>query len=92
MLHISELDWKKVDKVEDVVKVGETITVKLLEIDERSGKMRLSLKALLEKPEGYVEPERKPRPSGGDRDRNNRNYSRGNDRGPQRGRGGDRNR
>lgn len=92
LLHISELDWKKVDKVEDVVKVGETITVKLLEIDERSGKMRLSLKALLEKPEGYVEPERKPRPSGGDRDRNNRNYSRGNDRGPQRGRGGDRNR
>lgn len=92
LLHISELDWKKVDKVEDVVKVGETITVKLLEIDERSGKMRLSLKALLEKPEGYVEPERKPRPSGGDRDRNNRNYSRGNDRGPQRGRGSDRNR
>jgi polyribonucleotide nucleotidyltransferase len=92
LLHVSELDWKKVDKVEDVVKVGETVTVKLLEIDERSGKMRLSRKALLEKPEGYVEPERKPRPAGGDRDRNNRGFSRGNDRGNSRGRGGDRHR
>ncbi|MFA5302247.1 MAG: polyribonucleotide nucleotidyltransferase [Bacteroidales bacterium] len=87
LLHISELDWKKVDKVEDVVKVGEEVTVKLLEVDERSGKMRLSRRALTEKPEGYVEPERKPRPSGGDR--NNRGYSRGNDRGNSRGRGGD---
>ncbi|MDD2288933.1 MAG: polyribonucleotide nucleotidyltransferase [Bacteroidales bacterium] len=92
LLHISELDWKKVEKVEDVVNVGETVTVKLLEVDERSGKMRLSRKALLEKPEGYVEPERKPRPSGGDRDRNNRGFSRGNDRGNPRGRGGDRHR
>ena len=87
LLHISELDWKKVDQVEDVVKVGEEVTVKLLEVDERSGKMRLSRRALTEKPEGYVEPERKPRPSGGDR--NNRGYSRGNDRGNSRGRGGD---
>jgi polyribonucleotide nucleotidyltransferase len=94
LLHISELDWKKVDKVEDVVKVGEEVTVKLLEVDERSGKLRLSRKALIEKPEGYVEPERKPRPSNGDR--NNRGFSRGNDRGNDRnnsrGRGGDRRR
>ncbi len=85
LLHISELDWKKVDKVEDVVKVGEEVTVKLLEVDERSGKLRLSRKALIEKPEGYVEPERRPRPSNGDR--NNRGYSRGNDRNNSRGRG-----
>ena len=90
LLHISELDWKKVDKVEDVVKVGEEVTVKLLEVDERSGKLRLSRKALIEKPEGYVEPERKPRPSGGDR--NNRGFSRGNDRNNSRGRSGDRRR
>jgi polyribonucleotide nucleotidyltransferase len=87
LLHISELDWRKVDKVEDVVKVGEEVTVKLLEVDERSGKLRLSRKALIEKPEGYVEPERRPRPSNGDR--NNRGFSRGNDRGNSRGRGGD---
>ena len=92
LLHVSELDWKKIDKVEDVVKVGEEVTVKLLEVDEKNGKMRLSRKALIEKPEGYVEPERKPRPSGGDRDRNSRGFSRGNDRGNSRGRGGDRHR
>ena len=90
LLHISELDWKKVEKVEDVVKVGEEVTVKLLEVDERSGKLRLSRKALIEKPDGYVEPERRPRPSNGDR--NNRGFSRGNDRGNSRGRGGDRGR
>ena len=52
------------DKVEDVVNVGDEIEVKLLEMDPRSGKMRLSRKALIEKPEGYVEPERRPRPEG----------------------------
>ncbi|MDD2491431.1 MAG: polyribonucleotide nucleotidyltransferase [Bacteroidales bacterium] len=65
LLHISELDWKKVEKVEDVLNIGDTVDVKLLEIDSKSGKMRLSRKALIEKPEGYVEPERKPRPEGG---------------------------
>ncbi len=69
LLHISELDWKKVEKVEDVVKVGDEVDVKLLEVDSKTGKMRLSRKALIEKPEGYVEPVRKPRPEGGD-DRN----------------------
>ena len=65
LLHISELDWKKIEKVEDVLNIGDSVEVKLLEIDAKSGKMRLSRKALLEKPEGYVEPERKPRPEGG---------------------------
>jgi polyribonucleotide nucleotidyltransferase len=64
LLHISEIDWKKIDKVEDVLKVGDEIEVKLLEIDSKTGKMRLSRKALIEKPEGYVEPVRKPRPEG----------------------------
>ena len=63
LLHISELDWKKTDKVEDVLSVGDEGDVKLLEIDAKTGKMRLSRRALLEKPEGYVEPERKPRSS-----------------------------
>ncbi len=61
LLHISELDYKKVDKVEDVLAVGDEVDVKLLEIDAKSGKMRLSRRALMEKPEGWVERERKPR-------------------------------
>lgn len=64
LLHISELDYKKVEKVEDVLKVGDELDVKLLEIDAKSGKMRLSRRALMEKPEGWVERERKPRPEG----------------------------
>ena len=63
LLHISELDWKKTDKVEDVLSVGDEVDVKLLEIDAKTGKMRLSRRALLEISEGYVEPERKPRSS-----------------------------
>ncbi|MDY2935375.1 MAG: polyribonucleotide nucleotidyltransferase [Candidatus Cryptobacteroides sp.] len=68
LLHVSEIAWGKTDKVEDVLKVGDDVDVKLLEIDPKTGKMRLSMRALLPKPEGYVEPERRPRPSG-DRDR-----------------------
>ncbi len=71
LLHISELDWKKVEKTEDVLNVGDEVEVKLLEIDAKTGKMRLSRKVLLEKPEGYVEPVRRPRPEG-DRKDNNR--------------------
>lgn len=71
LLHISELDYKKVDKVEDVLKVGDEVDVKLLEIDEKTGKMRLSRRALMPAPEGWVEHERKPRlnGNGGSRDR-----------------------
>ncbi len=67
LLHISELDWAKTEKVEDVLKVGDEVDVKLLEIDSKTGKMRLSRRALMEKPEGYVEPQRRPRPEGGNR-------------------------
>ena len=65
LLHVSEIAWSKTDKVEDVLKVGDEVDVKLLEIDAKTGKMRLSMRALTEKPEGYVEAERRPR--GGDR-------------------------
>ena len=61
LLHVSEIAWTKTEKVEDVLKVGDEVDVKLLEIDAKTGKMRLSMRALTEKPEGYVEPERKPR-------------------------------
>ncbi|GAB5539126.1 MAG: hypothetical protein Salg2KO_12290 [Salibacteraceae bacterium] len=51
MLHISEIDWKRIEKVEDVLKTGDKIEVKLIEIDQKSGKLRLSRKALIPKPE-----------------------------------------
>lgn len=73
LLHVSEIAWEKTENVADVLKVGDEVDVKLLEIDEKTGKMRLSMRALTEKPEGYVEPERRPR-----NDRNNER--RGNDR------------
>ncbi|MBQ0053070.1 MAG: polyribonucleotide nucleotidyltransferase [Bacteroidales bacterium] len=65
LLHISEIDWNKTEKVEDVLNIGDEVEVKLLEIDAKTGKMRLSRRALMDKPEGYVEPERRPRPEGG---------------------------
>ncbi|MGN0190747.1 MAG: polyribonucleotide nucleotidyltransferase [Candidatus Cryptobacteroides sp.] len=81
LLHISELDWKKTDKVEDILSVGDEVDVKLLEIDSKTGKMRLSRRALLAQPEGYVEPERKPRSSS---DRPRRDSDRRDNRGPRR--------
>ena len=88
LLHVSEIAWEKTEKVEDVLHVGDEVDVKLLEIDEKTGKMRLSRKALLEKPEGYVEPERRPRPERGPRRENDRRDNRGprrdDNRGPRR--------
>ena len=87
LLHISEIDWCKTDKVEDVLNIGDEVDVKLLEIDEKTGKMRLSRRALIEKPEGYIEPERRPRPQGDKgprRDDRRQNGDRRNDRGPRR--------
>lgn len=56
LLHISELDWKRFDTVEDAgIHEGDTIKVKLLDIDEKTGKFRLSHRALLEKPADYDE-------------------------------------
>jgi len=50
LLHISEIDWKRVEKVEDVLKEGQEIEVKLIEIDKKSGKYKLSRKVLLPRP------------------------------------------
>ncbi len=51
LLHISEIDWKRIEKVEDVLKEGDEIDVKLLAVDSRSGKLKLSAKALKPRPE-----------------------------------------
>jgi len=50
LLHVSEIDWKRIEKPEDVLKVGDIVEVKLLEVDQRSGKLKLSRKALLPRP------------------------------------------
>ena len=82
LLHISEIDWKRYETMEETgIQEGDHIRIKLLEIDPKTGKCRLSARALKEKPADYVEPERPargPRPERGDRgerphreDRNN---------------------
>ena len=89
LLHISEISWDRLDNMEaSGLKEGDEVEVKLIEIDKKTGKFRLSMRALLPKPEGWVEPqraprgERGPRREGGDRPRG--------DRGPRR-EGGNRN-
>ena len=84
LLHISEISYTRLNSMEGVYQEGDTVQVKLLEVDKKTGKFKLSHKALLEKPEGYIEPA--PRPP---RDRDDR---RGGDRRDDRRGGGDRNR
>ena len=76
LLHISEIDWKRLETVEEAgIKEGDKITVKLLEIDPKTGKFKLSHRVLVDKPADYVEPqqrrrerpERGPRPERGER-------------------------
>ncbi len=68
LLHISEIDWKRLETVEEAgIKEGDKIQVKLLDIDPKTGKYKLSRRCLLEKPEGYVEPQRRPRGDRGER-------------------------
>ena len=63
LLHISEIDWKRLETVEAAgLKEGDKISVKLMEIDQKTGKYKLSHRVLIPKPEGYVERERRPRP------------------------------
>ena len=82
LVHISELEYRRVEKVEDVVQEGDIMRVKLIGIDNQ-GRVKLSRKALLDKPEGYVEPEPREERSrdgerrGGGRDRGGRDRGRG---------------
>ena len=70
LLHISEIDWKRLETVEEAgIKEGDHLTVKLLEIDPKTGKYKLSHRVLIPKPEGYVERERPARRDRGDRPR-----------------------
>ncbi len=77
LLHISEIDWKRLESVEEAgLHEGDKINVKLLDIDPKTGKYKLSHRVLIPKPEGYVERERRPRPERP----NNRQGDRRNDR------------
>ncbi|MCH5226095.1 MAG: polyribonucleotide nucleotidyltransferase [Muribaculaceae bacterium] len=88
LLHISEISWDRLDSMDNSgLKEGDNVKVKLIEIDKKTGKYRLSMRALAEKPEGYVERESRPRREGGDnrprRDGNGAPRREG-DRGPRR--------
>jgi polyribonucleotide nucleotidyltransferase len=73
LLHISEIDWKRLDTVEEAgLKEGDEVDVKLLDIDPKTGKYKLSRKVLLEKPEGYVERPERERSERPQRDRGDR--------------------
>ena len=64
LVHISELEWHRVDKVEDVCSPGEKMKIKLMKIDDQ-GRLDFSRKALLEKPEGWTPPPKRDRNHGG---------------------------
>lgn len=90
LLHISEISWDRLDSMEDSgLKEGDKVKVKLIEIDKKTGKYRLSMRVLTQKPEGYVEREGRPRREGGDRGPRREGGDRGarregGDRGPRR--------
>ena len=73
LLHISEISWERLPDMEaSGLKEGDQVDVKLIEVDKKTGKFRLSMRALTPKPEGWVEPQRRergPRREGGDRPR-----------------------
>lgn len=78
LLHISEISWDRLpDMAASGLKEGDTVTVKLIEIDKKTGKYRLSMRALQEKPEGYVEPAERPRAPRREGDRPRREGDRG---------------
>ena len=76
LLHISEIDWKRLETVEEAgLKEGDEIDVKLLDIDPKTGKYKLSRKVLMPKPEGYVERPERERGERSDRgDRGDRSH------------------
>lgn len=87
LLHISEISWDRLENMEaSGLKEGDKVEVKLIEIDKKTGKYRLSMRALQPKPEGYVERERTPRQPRGERGERRDRGERG-DRGPRRDRG-----
>lgn len=83
LLHVSELDWRRVESASDILKENDIVEVKLIGVEEKTGKLKLSRRALLPKPEGYVEREqsRENRPPRGDDDRHRDGHRRDDRRG-----------
>ncbi|MDR2978963.1 MAG: polyribonucleotide nucleotidyltransferase [Bacteroidales bacterium] len=86
LLHISEVAYKRLENLDGILNVGDEIDVKLIAVDEKTGKLKLSHRVLLPKPEGYVEESRPPRSQGGNNGGGNRgprpNGNNGGNRGP----------
>ena len=77
LLHISEISYERLNSMDGVFSVGDEVQIKLIGVDKKSGKFRLSHKVLLPKPEGYVEREdRRDRGDRGDRRGGNRDRHR----------------
>ena len=98
LLHVSELDWRRVESASEILKENDMVEVKLIGVDEKTGKLKLSRRALIPKPEGYIEREprsenRPPRREDGPRrDDHRRDDRRGDGRRDDRRGGGDRDR
>ncbi len=73
LLHISEVSWKRLDTLDGVLSEGDKVKIQLVGTDPKTGKLRLSRKVLMPKPDGYVEPEKRERREGGDDRRGDRN-------------------
>lgn len=81
LLHISEVSWKRLETLDGVLKEGDTVKIKLVGTDPKTGKLRLSRKVLMPKPEGYVEPEKREGGERRERRDDRQGDRRGNDRG-----------
>ena len=78
LLHISEIGWKRYETIDDTgLHEGDPLTIKLVDIDPKTGKFKLSRRALLPKPEGFQEQQRPPRPAGGHGDRSSGGHGSG---------------
>ena len=69
LLHVSEISWSRVPSINDVLHVGDKLNVKVIAVDENTGKVKVSARECTEKPEGYVEPKKAPRPNRNNRER-----------------------
>lgn len=81
LLHISEVSWKRLETLDGVLKEGDTVKIKLVGTDPKTGKLRLSRKVLMPKPEGYVEPEKREGGERRERRDDRQGDRRGNDKG-----------
>ncbi|MBO5554101.1 MAG: polyribonucleotide nucleotidyltransferase, partial [Solobacterium sp.] len=73
LLHVSEISWERTENINDALHVGDKIHVKVIAVDENTGKVKVSARACTEKPEGYVEPKKAPR---GNNNRSNQHRDR----------------